>query len=195
MTIHRITDEFILKASIGELVAALDGIVCAGVTAVKKGADTKKDPVASLGYHAAMLSYDVRTELGANRIKLDKAAFEITEFLNAAREVLALHQSTPLSLPKGAVGGTLKDVVSHIDEILTREDIGGERPAAKFYNGNLQNKFAASYLPKARKEDLAEPAFEGEDDAAADMPVPKKPASGRGRKKAYGWSMPGKALV
>lgn len=194
MTIHKIKNEFILQASIGELIAALDGIVCAGVTAAKKGADTKTDPIASLGYQAALLSYDVRSDLSAKRIDADKAAFEITEFLNAARNVLAANEDTVLSLPKGAVGGTLKDVVSHIDEILAREDMGAERPAAKFYNGNLQDKFKSSYAPKASKEDLAQPEFDGD---VEDAPAPQASAAPtkRGPKKVYAPSGRTAALV
>ena len=194
MTIHKIKNEFAVKASFNELFAALNGIVCGGVTATKNGADTKTDPIASLGYHAAMLSYDVRTELSFKRMGADKAAFEITEFLNAARDVLSDNAGTVLSLPKGHVGGTLGDVVSHIDEILTREDIGAERADVKFENGNLLGKFHAAYLPQASKDDLAEPEYEGDDDAPAAPDVKKAPVQ-RGRKKGYAWGARTAAMV
>ena len=89
-------------------------------------------------------------------------------------------------MPKGTPGGTLKDVVLHIDEILKREAIGGDRPSVKVYNGNLQGKFHAAYLPKIRKGDLAEEVFEDDEDI---MPGAKvKAAPGRGRRKSYAWS-------
>jgi hypothetical protein len=180
MTIHKVKDEFVLKASIGEFLAALSGINCAGVTVVKNGADTKKDPIASIAYEAAKMTYYMRSKLSSQHMDAEMAAFRMTEFLSAARAVLAAHENIVLSMPTGAVGGMLKDVVFHIDEILRREGIGGERPPVKFYNGNLQGKFHAAYMPKGRKE-LVEEAFEGDEDA---MPPPEaKAAPKRGRRK------------
>jgi hypothetical protein len=180
MTIHKVKDEFVLKASIGELLAALSGINCAGVTVVKNGADTKKDPIASIGYEAAKMTYSMRNELGSRSMDPDMAAFRITEFLSSAREVLVAHENTVLSLPTGTLGGTLKDVVLHIDEILKREAIGGDRPAVKFYNGNLQGKFHAAYMSKSSGEDPDEEALDDKDTA----PAPEaKAAPRRGRRK------------
>ena len=184
MTVHKVKEEFILKASIGELMAAMDGIVCAGVTAAKKGASTKTDPVACLGYNAAILSIDVRTDLSFGRLSGDRAAKKIMDFLKASRDVLAANEEAVLSLPKGATGGMLKDVSAHISEILVREDIGGERPLSKILNGNLQDKFKAAYLPKARKED-AEPVFDGDAADAPENKERKSPYGRRGRKKPY----------
>ncbi len=191
MTIHKIKEEFILKASIGELMAAMNGIVCAGVTATKAGADTMTDPVASLGYKSALLSYDIRHDLSFARLTKEKAASKITEFLKSSFEVLGANAGTVLSLPKGATGGNLKDVLAHISDILMREEIGGERPAVKIVNGNLEDKFKAAYMPTARKEDMAEPEFDG--DAAEDA-APKKSSAPRVRKKSYASAAPASAL-
>jgi hypothetical protein len=183
MTIHKVKDEFVLKASIGEFLTALSGINCAAVTVVKNGADTKKDPIASLGYEAAKMTYYVRSELSSQHMNAEMAAFRMTEFLSRAREVLAAHENIVLSMPTGAVGGMLKDVVFHIDEILKREDIGGERPPVKFYNGNLQGKFHATYLPKVRYGDLAQEISESDECLTEVKEGPKQ-----ARRKSYGWS-------
>lgn len=186
MTIHKVKDEFVLKASIGELLAALSGINCAGVTVVKNGADTKKDPIAGIGYEAAKEAYCIRSGLSSQSMKAEAAAFNITKFLSKVRKVLAAHENVVLSLPKGTTGGTLKDVVFHIDDILKREDIGGERPSVKFSNGNLQGKFHAAYLPKIRKGDLAEEVIEDDENIMPEAKV--KAAAGRGRRKNYAWA-------
>lgn len=191
MTIHKIKEEFMLKASIGELMAVTDGIVCAGVTAARKGADTKTDPIASLGYGAAILSYSVRTELSFGRMDMQRVAGKITEFLKSSRDVLVGYPDAVLSLPKGNTGGTLRDVLSHIDEILVREEIGGERPAFKIVNGNLQEKFKATYAPKPQKEDPAEAAFDGD----AEEAPPVKARGGRPRTKTQNYAAPANVLA
>lgn len=193
MTIHKTEHEFVLKASIGELMVALNGIVTAGVTAVKNGADTKADPVASLGVEAAMLAYDIRSDLSFGRMSGAKAADKITEFLKSSRELLVENKSLVLSFPKGGLGGTVEDVVSHIDQIMMREEIGGERPPVKIVNGSLQDTFKAAYTPKASKEQAAEPAFEGEPEENL---IPAKPRGRGGRpKKSASYAAPASVLA
>lgn len=169
----------IQKPPLSEMFAALSGIICAGVTAVKKP-DDKTQYLAALGMAAAGLPFEVKLDLASHPGNTEKAARTLMRFLVQAKPLLAHHIGVPLTSAKGAKGSVVADLLAHIKDIERRESLGSmDRLAERFEAGKKHPAYAATYLPVAVKEksvDLTE-----ENDAPAE---PKKRPRGRPRKMA-----------
>lgn len=149
------------KPPLSEMFAAMSGIVCAGVTATRNP-DEKTQYLSVLGMAAASLPYDIKLDLAIYPENSEKAARNLMKFLIQAKPLLAHHAGAPLSMPNGNKGGIVADVLAHIKDMERRETAGNvTRLAESFQAGKAAPKYAASYLPAAPKEKIAELDGEG----------------------------------
>ena len=166
----------IQKPPLSEMFAAMSGIICAGVTAVKHP-DDKTQYLAALGMAAAGLPYDIKLDLASHPGNTEKAARKLMAFLVQAKPLLSHHASLPLTNVKGVKGGIVSEVLAHIKDIERRESLGSvDRLTERFEAGKRQSSYAATYLPVPVKE---QPVDLTEEDAPAE---PNKPKRGRPKK-------------
>lgn len=140
------------KPRLSEIFAAMNGIVCLGVAALKV---QDKQELVTLAQDAASLSYDAK--LVANRRDGKSHAPRVLEFLKTAQPLLLAHGDMVLLSTKGETGGTAADVAAHIKYILEREKPGmAPRPVEHFMDGvnGRAKKFNASYLPAKAAADI-----------------------------------------
>lgn len=150
----------IQKPPLSEMFAAMSGIVCAGVTAVRKPSD-QTQYLRALGIAAAGLPYDIKFDLACRPENSEKAAKALMEFLIQAKPLLAHHAGISLSMPNGNHGGIVADVLAHIKDMERREAGTMGRLRESFDAGKKAPLYAASYLPAVPKEKTVELDEEG----------------------------------
>ncbi len=155
MTYQKSIDQ-LHKPALSEMFSAMSGIVCAGVSMVKQ---TKPDvpEIIGLAQEAAILSYDTRLSLctsksGDEDKRANQAVEKFSIFFAAATPILSLARNLVLSMPRGEKGGTVGELLSHIDNILLREKTASlERLKETFASDTRISRASGSYLPVARK--------------------------------------------
>ena len=167
----------IQKPPLSEMFAAMSGIVCAGVTAVKNP-DDKTQYLAALGMAAASLPFDVKLDLASHPANTERAAKTLMTFLAQAKPLLAHHAGVSLSMPKGTKGGIVSDILSHIKDMERRETGSIDRIRESFDAGKIAPKHIATYLPVSPKEQPVKLDEDGNPIASE-----KKPKRGRPKKR------------
>lgn len=144
------------KASLAEIFAATSGVIVAGIAAIDSG----NDVAVSFGVMAAKLNFDIKVSLMDPRSDVDqnKAADIMLEFLKRASHVLRNEEALVLMSPKkGQQGskkitqdrlGTVSQLLSHIQDMQKREELGGERDFIEMDESGSFKQFKIAYLQK-----------------------------------------------
>ncbi len=155
------------KATVGEIFAAVSGIITEGANLCKQGMKINDHPVSALASDGAMKLWDAKyTAINRpNRTPEDQDCFvkPLLKFLEASLPVLEKHKTL----------GNVAKISEHVAEILENESSAAPRAYAAFKDGGLLAKpFKADYTAKEEPEVSADPddiALE----LAADEPAPK----------------------
>lgn len=168
------------KPKLDELIAAVNGVICAGIGAAKTNPNYQVDPLYLLGQKATGMSIDAKG-LYARRLPQDAIAKPIVSFLEDAICVLQENPEKPLMNFYGHQTGRVQDVINHIVDIAQREQ---EFSWTKRETVNLTSlrASAAGYLSdyKPAKSETVSADFE----QSAYGTVPKKRKGGRPKTKA-----------
>lgn len=137
----------------------------------------------SLEQASSFLRYELRQVVLEQRESVsqaeyqDMAAGKALRFLKSWLPMLKDHQDTKLvNAQMKATGGTLADVILHIESLLEREASGKKREVLKCsFAGDLTPKFTAAYI--STNKGFKKPSYEQDMDEflAEDSPESKKP--------------------
>jgi hypothetical protein len=151
------------KPGLSEIFAAMAGVTAAGITIARTWDGSGKaplHPLADYGTKSAKLCFDSGARLlasGAAEKTQEAVALNCLSFLEEAALHLEPYESVVLTGVVGPgdhgmifkIGGTVRDVLMHIRDLVHAERTGiGERAAVSYnYQGKHEPVFPAPYLP------------------------------------------------